>query len=145
MAAQYAGRWSIEETFRNVKQILRGEDPQTWKGQGPERAAALSLWLYSMIWLWYISQYGSKPHWRASPWYRAKQHPSFADAVAALRNVLWREMIFRGCNHRPLPDKMINTLLDTLAHAAWGGVEEISDLKQKLRKSTYRVCYEQNE
>lgn len=118
VAAQYAGRWSIEETFRNVKQVLRGEDPQSWKGQGPERAAALSLWLYSMIWLWYISQYGSKPHWRSSPWYRAKQHPSFADAVAALRQVLWREMIFGRCNHGLLPDKIIDTLLDALSHAA---------------------------
>ena len=31
VAAHYAGRWSIEDTFRNVKQVLRGEDPQTWK------------------------------------------------------------------------------------------------------------------
>jgi len=75
VASQYAGRWSIEETFRNVKQVLRGEDPQSGKKHGPERAAALSLWLYSMIWLWYLSQHGSKPHWRTSPWYRAKAVP----------------------------------------------------------------------
>jgi len=29
---QYAGRWSIEETFRNTKQFLGGEHPQTWVG-----------------------------------------------------------------------------------------------------------------
>ena len=52
VAAHYAGRWSIEDTFRNVKQALGGEDPQTWKGAGPERAAALSLWLYSAVWSW---------------------------------------------------------------------------------------------
>jgi len=118
VASQYAGRWSIEETFRNVKQVLRGEDPQSWKKHGPERAAALSLWLYSMIWLWYLSQYGSKPHWRTTPWYQSKRCPSFADAVAALRQVLWREMLFRGCSNGAHPDKMIDTLLDTLAYAA---------------------------
>ncbi len=35
----YAGRWSIEDTFRNTKQFLGGSDPQSWKRKGPERAA----------------------------------------------------------------------------------------------------------
>ncbi|GAJ17058.1 unnamed protein product, partial [marine sediment metagenome] len=46
----FAGRWSIEDTFKNTKQFIGGQEPQTWKGKGPERAAALSLWLYSAIW-----------------------------------------------------------------------------------------------
>jgi hypothetical protein len=44
------GRWSIEDTFKNTKQSLSSEEPQTWKGQWPERAAVISLWLYSMVW-----------------------------------------------------------------------------------------------
>jgi hypothetical protein len=52
--SRYAGRWSIEVCFRDVKQHLGGQDPQSWKRQGPERAAALSLWLLAMTWCWYL-------------------------------------------------------------------------------------------
>lgn len=114
----YAGRWSIEDTFRSVKQSLGGEDPQTWKGQGPERAAALSLWLYSAVWFWYITTHGTTITWPARPWYAAKRTPSFADALAALRRALWSRRIFSRCARNPLPRKMANVLLDVLAHAA---------------------------
>jgi hypothetical protein len=55
--ARYSGRWSIEVTFREVKQCLGAEDPQSWKYEGPERAANLSLWLYSAIWTWHIERH----------------------------------------------------------------------------------------
>ncbi len=56
-----------------MKQALGGEDPQTWKGAGPERAAALSLWLYSAVWSWYITTQGVKPSWPSLPWYPGKR------------------------------------------------------------------------
>jgi len=118
VASRYAGRWCIEDTFRNVKQVLRGEDPQTWKGQGPERAAALSLWLYSAIWCWYITTQGTKPCWLLSPWYTSKRTPSFADALAALRRALWRERVFSKYDRRPLPRKTVTLILEALARAA---------------------------
>lgn len=118
VAAHYAGRWSIEDTFRNVKQSLGGEDPQTWKGAGPERAAALSLWLYSAVWSWYITTQGVKPSWPSLPWYPGKRTPSFADALATLRRALWSRRIFPGSAPRPLPAKIVAVLLDALAQAA---------------------------
>jgi len=118
VAAQYGGRWCIEDTFRNVKQVLRGEDPQTWKRQGPERAAALSLWLYSMICCWYITTQGAKPCWLALPWYTSKRTPSFADAMAALRRALWRERVFSKYDRKPLPRKTANAIIEALARAA---------------------------
>ncbi len=39
---------------RDVKQYLGGEDPQSWKRNGPERAAALALWLRALTWCWYL-------------------------------------------------------------------------------------------
>ena len=93
VASLYAGRWSIEDTFRNTKQLVGGEQPQTWKAQGPERAAALSFWTYSAIWLWYLACHGDRPTWRMRPWYPAKRTPSFADALAALRRALWARRI----------------------------------------------------
>ena len=118
MSHAAAGRWSIEDTFRNVKQLLGGEDPQTWKGEGPERAASLALWLYGAIWAWYIKTQGSKTTWPALPWYPAKKTPSFADALAALRRVLWRDMIFVRSGSRSLAPKIAATLIEVLARAA---------------------------
>lgn len=118
VAEHYAGRWSIEDTFRSVKQSLGGEDPQTWKGQGPERAAALSLWLYSAVWCWYLTTHGTQITWPALPWYTTKRTPSFADALAALRRALWSRRIFSTCARSPLPRKIVSVLLEVLAHAA---------------------------
>jgi hypothetical protein len=47
VASRYARRWSIESCFRDAKQNLGGEDPQSCKREGPERAACLSLWLHA--------------------------------------------------------------------------------------------------
>lgn len=118
VAAHYAGRWAIEDTFRNVKQVLGGEDPQSWKGQAPERSAALSLWLYSVVWCWYVRTQGTKPRCVSLPWYPSKHTPSFADALASLRRVLWRESVFSKYDRRPLPPKTVEALLDALARAA---------------------------
>jgi len=83
VASRYAGRWSIEICFREVKERLGAEDPQSWKGEGPERGAALSLWLYSAIWTWHISIFGAARTWTSRPWYAKKATPSFIDALAS--------------------------------------------------------------
>jgi hypothetical protein len=93
VASHYAGRWSIEVTFRDAKQCLGGENPQCWRHQGPERAAAMSLWLMSAVWVWYIPTFGTTTTWLRRAWYPAKTAPSFLDALAALRRVLWRDRI----------------------------------------------------
>ncbi len=36
----FASRWSIEDTFKNTKQFIGGQEPQTWKRKGTERVAA---------------------------------------------------------------------------------------------------------
>lgn len=118
VAGHYAGRWSIEDTYRNVKQFLGGEDPQSWKAQGPERAAALSFWIYAAIWTWYITTQGKQPSWIVMPWYTTKRTPSFADALASLRRTLWHQRLFHGSDTGPLPQKIAATLIDILARAA---------------------------
>jgi hypothetical protein len=118
VGSRYQGRWSIEDTFRNVKQYLGGQNPQTWKSKGPERAAALALAIYTAVWQWYLITQGTKPSWPNLPWYRTKTTPSFADALAALRKALWQRRIFGRSGPRPLTRKMANTLIDALARAA---------------------------
>lgn len=118
VASQYAGRWAIEDTFRQTKQALGGEDPQTWKDEGPERAAALSFWIYAAVWLWYLTVYGTKPSWPTVPWYPQKCTPSFADALAALRRILWRQRISANSSLEPLSPKITDGLIEILARAA---------------------------
>jgi hypothetical protein len=118
VASRYAGRWSIEDTNRNAKQFLGAEDPQCWAKDGPERAAALSLWVYSAVWLWYLACHQALPTWKTRPWYTAKRTPSFADALATLRRALWARRIFDTSESPPLLVKIPELLMDTLAEAA---------------------------
>lgn len=118
VASRYAGRWSIEICFREVKQCLHAEDPQSWKGEGPERAAALSLWLHSAIWTWHITVYGTKHTWTPRPWYPNKTTPSFIDALASLRRTLWSERITSMSSATPHHPKILDGILDMLASAA---------------------------
>ena len=114
----YADRWAIEDTFKNTKQLLGGQQPQTFKGQGPERAAGLSLWLYSMVWLWYLLQPANKRYFIVQPWNPLKSMPSFADALACLRRDLWRERIKCMFGASAVHDKKFEFLMEALASAA---------------------------
>jgi len=116
--ACYADRWPIEDTFRNTKQLLGGQEPQTRKGQGPERAAGLGLWLYSMVWLWYLREKSRQRHFVVRRWYRQKEAPSFADALSCLRCELWRERIKSMFGISAVHDKKVEFLLEALAPAA---------------------------
>ena len=121
IASRYAGRWSIEVTFRDTKQDLGGENPQSWKRQGPERAACLALWLHGLTWCWYLEQHPRGGTWIVRPWYPRKTTPSFLDALAALRRSLWQQRITELSADTTGPnDKTVITeaLLDALAYAA---------------------------
>ena len=116
--ACYADRWAIEDTFKNTKQLLGGQQPQTYKAKGPERAAGLSLWLYSMVWLWYLKQKAGQKYFVVQPWYRQKSAPSFADALSCLRRELWRERIKYMFGISAVHDKKFEFVLEALAPAA---------------------------
>ena len=114
----YGDRWAIEDTFKNTKQFLGGQEPQTFKSKGPERAAGLSLWLYSMVWLWYLMQKTNKRYFIVHPWNPLKSTPSFADAIACLRRELWSERIKCMFGVWAVHDKKFEFLLEALAPAA---------------------------
>ena len=114
----YNDRWAIEDTFKNTKQSLGGHQPQTYKGQGPERAAALSLCLYSIVWLWYLRQKTRARTFWIQPWYRQKTTPSFMDALCCLRRELWSQRIKYMFGKSAVHDKKFEFLLEALAPAA---------------------------
>jgi len=115
----FSDRWCIEDTFKNTKQLLGGQQLQTWKHGGPERAAALSFWLYSLVWAWYLQQpRRRKISLRRRPWYPAKRRPSFADALAVLRWALWPERIKSMFGKRTAHEQVTRFLIDALVLAA---------------------------
>jgi hypothetical protein len=116
--ACYADRWAIEDTFKNTKQLLGGQQPQTYKAKGPERAAGLSLWLYSMVWLWYLKKKPGQRYFIVQPWYRQKKAASFADALSCLRRELWCERIKYMFGISAVHDKKFQFVLEALAPAA---------------------------
>ncbi len=115
VVSHYHGRWPIEDTLRSSKQSLGGEEPQTWRGKGPERAASLAFWLYSAVWVWYLETQGPKPRLPRLPWYPKKVRPSFADAMSALRGELWREEVFSKCGGEPRLREIVRPLVEALS------------------------------
>ena len=114
----YGDRWAIECTYRDVKQLAHGQEPQTWKGKGPERAANLAFWLHGATWLWYLDTSGTTPTFTTQPWYPAKRIPSFADALAQLRRILWQERISPTSHGHQQSPEMTTVLVEALAMAA---------------------------
>ena len=114
----YADRWAIEVTYRDVKQHAHGQEPQTWKDNGPERAATLAFWLHAAVWLSYLDTAGPTPTFTTRPWYTAKHAPSFPDALAQLRKALWQDRITPTSPNGQLSPEMTTVLLDALATAA---------------------------
>jgi hypothetical protein len=52
------------------------------------------------------------------PWYSAKTHPSFQDALAALRRVLWRKRIIIMFGNHTVPARIIEFFIEAVAAAA---------------------------
>jgi len=114
----YAGRWAIEVCHRDVKQLVGGEQPQSWKHRGPERAAALAFWMHAAVWLAYLAASGDQPAMIHRDWYPQKTTPSFADAMAEVRRALWRQRICPDSEPAALTQEMTTVLVEALAAAA---------------------------
>lgn len=83
----YALRWPIEVTFRDIKQYLGFADPPNRKRAAVERTAPWVGLLFSLIVLWYdMHGHGSAFDWTPlRPWYPHRRGPSFQDVLAAAR------------------------------------------------------------
>lgn len=116
--SEFANRWAIEDTFRNAKQYLGAEEPQTWCGEGPERVGALAYLLYGVVWLWYLKHAHGNVPLPSRPWYASKAMPSFRDALAALRRTLWLHRFSQPVLTRAQMQENQITLVEALAYAA---------------------------
>lgn len=89
----YSWRWSIEVTFRNLKQHFGFADSSARKRLAVLRTAPFAGLLYSQLVLWYAEHAANTPLARfpLRPWYHWKKEVCFVDvlrsAQAALRGV----------------------------------------------------------
>ena len=120
----FAGRWNLEVTFEEVRAHLGFETTRMRCENSVKRAGAMLLGLFSVVSLIY-RQIANNPKGKVTihgtPCYH-KTDPTFADALAAVRTMLWQEVILQ---HAPggwlvtkLPISTRRLLLDHLAAAA---------------------------
>jgi hypothetical protein len=92
----YGRRWPLERTFQESKQKLGMEDHQTQLPQSVRRCAPFTMFIYSLVVLWYLldghrlAQALAGPR---DPWYDKHGRPSFSDMLACLRRASWAEAI----------------------------------------------------
>ena len=118
----FAARWSIEVTFQEIRAHLGFESTRQWCGNSVRRAGALLLGLFSVVSLIYgelARQQKVKVHTTAC---YHKSSPTFADALAAVRTLLWEQIILP---HAPgshlvakIPPALRELLLEHLTAAA---------------------------
>ena len=118
----YTGRWSIEVTFQETRQHLGFHTPRSWTKASVLRTAPCLLGLFSLVCLIYHRHTrgeGSGP--RSTAWY-GKAEPTFADAVASVRRLLWSQTVLKQADRhgafQKLPPDLRETLLDQLTRAA---------------------------
>jgi hypothetical protein len=86
----YAGRWSIEVAFRNLKQHLGFADSPARLRRAVERAASFVGLLYTCLVLWLLEHAADQPLALVPvrTWYRHKATLSFEDVLRAARTDL---------------------------------------------------------
>lgn len=118
----FVRRWQVEVTFEEVRRHLGVETQRQWSEKAIERTTPCLLGLFSLVTLMAdeLAREG-KLCVRSSRWYR-KEAPTFSDALAAVRIVLWREqhLLISAPQTETLkiPKAFFERLTGTLAYAA---------------------------
>jgi hypothetical protein len=115
-------RWQVEVTFQEARAHLGVETQRQWSDRAVARTTPCLFGLFSIVTL-LAAQLGQRARtavWNDS-WYR-KSHPTFADALAAVRLQIWRETGLLTSRHRhkmPKPSQALQRCLAyALCHAA---------------------------
>ena len=110
-------RWQIEVTFQEARAHLGVATQRQWSDQAVARTTPCLLGLFSIVTL-LAAQLGQRSRtavWIDS-WYR-KSHPTFADALAAVRRQIWSEMGLFTSRYRHKMSKPSHALQRGLVYA----------------------------
>jgi hypothetical protein len=93
MLRWFVRRWSVEVTFAEVRRHLGVETQRQWSELAIARTTPVLLGLFSLVTLWAVAGPDGDGFLRRAAWY-PKRHPSFSDALAAVRHRLWTAATF---------------------------------------------------
>jgi hypothetical protein len=118
----FSGRWPIEVTFEEIRAHLGFETTRHWCENSVLRVAPCLLGLFSLVSLIYAELAGQKKvSIHATPCYH-KTDPTFADALASVRRLLWEQVILQhapgGRHVANLPTPIREILLEHITAAA---------------------------
>jgi len=116
----YALRWSLEVAFRDVKQLLGFERPQSRTPAAVLRTAPFTFVVYGVSLAWF-AQHGKplfEKAFRPDPWHRTKRNPSVADILRTLRFALISAHFSHTLNTNRGAAKSIRGFQDLLSAAA---------------------------
>jgi hypothetical protein len=117
----FVRRWQVEVTFQEVRRTLGVETQRQWADRAILRTTPCLLALFSLVTLLAdrLVRHGTLPLLQDA-WY-TKPHPTFADALAAVRQHYWRQRGFRVSRRkdqmRKLPPALRESLLYVLCRA----------------------------
>jgi hypothetical protein len=115
-------RWRLEVTWQEARAHLGMETQRQWNALAIARTTPALLGLFSMVTLWagQLAQEETLPV-RQAVWYR-KPQPTFADAIAVVRQHLWTSTHFymspTTADMVEIPRTLLARLTDTLCYAA---------------------------
>jgi DDE superfamily endonuclease len=96
----FVRRWCVEVTYQEARAHLGVETQRQWSDKAIARTTPCLLALFSIVTL-LAARLPAREcrHVTAAAWYR-KPHPTFSDALAAVRRAIWREQGFATSRRR---------------------------------------------
>jgi hypothetical protein len=120
----FVSRWRIETTFQEAREHLGVETQRQWSHLAILRTTPALLGLYSLVTVWahgLMRKPGTAVRPHPAAWYD-KNQPTFSDAIAAVRRVLWSPPSFSMSRSDPeyieIPVTLLNRFVETLCLAA---------------------------
>lgn len=115
-------RWTVEVTFEEVRAHLGVETQRQWSDLAIARTTPILMALFSIITIWAHQLYPLQlVNMKPCAWYQ-KSHPTFSDAIAAVRTHIWRENYFSTSSFKDnidnLKTKYFSILVDIATRAA---------------------------
>lgn len=118
----FVRRWSIEVTFQQVRAHLGVETQRQCSDKAIDRTTPVLLGLFSIITL--LAEQLNRPGKMAiaaTAWYK-KENPTFSNAIAAVRKLLWTQINFSTSAKQEeiikIPKPLLKHLQHVLAYAA---------------------------
>jgi DDE superfamily endonuclease len=113
----FVRRWQVEVTFQEVRKRLGVESQRQWSPLAITRTTPCLLALFSLVTLLAdrLVREGTLPL-SQDAWY-TKPRPTFADALAAVRQHYWRQAGFRVSGRKKQVGKLPRTLRECLTYA----------------------------